>query len=111
MRMLTTDGLPGTSTETGRADGRVTIERVVSGAWNLGADGGGATGSDGTGGGPTGDGPALSRLRKLVRDPKVLFDEVGGGAGVSATPEVLLCIVGRWEAFDELGRVVRDLEV
>ena len=109
--MLTTDGLPGTSTETGRADGRVTIERVVSGAWNLGADGGGATGSDGTGGGPTGDGPALSRLRKLVRDPKVLFDEVGGGAGVSATPEVLLCIVGRWEAFDELGRVVRDLEV
>ena len=65
---------------------------------------------DGTGRGPAGDGPASSRLRKLVRDPKVLLDEVGGGTGVSAMPEVLLCIVGRWEAFDELGRVVRDLE-
>ena len=72
----------------------MTIDGVVSGARNAGADGGGGAGMDGTGGGATGDRPASSRLRKLVRDPKVLFDEVAGGAGVSAAPEVLLCIVG-----------------
>ena len=110
MSMLTTDGLPGASAAMGRADGRVTIEGVVSGTRNSGADGGGGAGMGGTGRGPIADGPASSRLRKLVRNPKVLLDEVGGGAGVCATPEVLLCIVGGWEAFDELGRVVRDLE-
>ena len=34
MSMLTTDGLPGTSAAMGRADGRVTIKRVVSGTRN-----------------------------------------------------------------------------
>ena len=34
LSMLTTDGLPGASAATGTADGRATIERVVSGTLN-----------------------------------------------------------------------------